>query len=339
MLAVVAAITATLTILNADLAVAVAVLLLVVFGGSLLGYAPGLVAALSGFAALNYYFTPPRHSFAVDRADDLVALLVFVMIAVLVATSEARLNMLRARERDAQEQRIRGETDRSRARFLTAITHDLRTPLATIKASTGALLIPRSTLDEPGRHELLELSYGAAIRLERLVTNALEVGRIRAGELRPQRVALEAADLVRAAVERLGVPADGRTICLDINDDTPAMWVDPGMLERALANLLENALCHGGLDGGVDISAQAVPAGLEMRVADHGPGVPAADRERIFAEFIRLDDAGPVPGTGLGLAIVRALVETNGGRVWCEETPGGGATFAMVLPMVSGGER
>ena len=288
--AAVAVSTSVLASLGADLAVAVSVLLLVTFAMAVFGYAPGLVAAATSFGALVYYFTPPIHSFGVDRTDDLVALLVFVAIATAVATTVARLNELRSRsevgEREAQlrlrftnrlatgadpgpvleaairelvelfqltcckvesvyghiqvgseaggttaltlsppglslvlerarrfssvesstiealvsslasvlervrldaesrELRVRGEIIRSRTGFLTAMTHDLRTPLATIKASTGALLMSGSQLDAAGRREMLELAYAESARLERLVRNVLEMSRIRADGLR-----------------------------------------------------------------------------------------------------------------------------------------------------------
>ncbi len=435
----VAASTAALASLGADLAVAVSVLLLVTFGMAVFGYAPGLAAAAMSCGALTYYFTPPIHSFAVDRTDDLVALLVFVVIATAVATTVARLNELRGRsevdeqeaqlrlrftnrlatgadpgpvleaairelvelfqltscevasvyghfqvgsdvagttsltlsqrglslvlerarrfspvesstiaalvsslasvlervrlDAEARELRVRGEITRSRTGFLTAMTHDLRTPLATIKTSTGALLMSGSQLDAAGQRELLELAYAESDRLERLVRNVLEMSRIRADGLSPQPVALSAADVVRAAANRLGALGNARDIDLDVDVRTPALWADPGMLERVISNLLENALVHAGADGPIEIRVRSLDAIVQIRVVDHGKGVAAQERERIFEEFVRLGDGQSGRGTGLGLAIVRALVEANGGRVWYEETSGGGATFVLALPV------
>lgn len=442
--AAVAVSTGVLALLGADLAVAVSVLLLVTFAMAVLGYAPGLVAAATSFGALVYYFTPPIHSFGVDRTDELVALLVFVAIATAVAATVARLNELRSRsevgEQEAQlrlrftnrlatgadpgpvleaairdlvelfqltscrvesvygqiqvgsevvgtsaltlsppglsivlerarrfssvesgtiealvsslasvlerirldtesrELRVRGEIIRSRTGFLTAMTHDLRTPLATIKASTGALLMSGSQLDAAGRREMLELAYAESARLERLVRNVLEMSRIRADGLSPQRVAISAADFVQTAVDRLGALGNTQDIDLDVDVRTPPLWVDPGMLERVMSNLLENAVVHGGADRPIEIRGRRVDATVQLRVVDHGKGVAAEEREQIFEEFARSAGAPPGGGTGLGLAIVRALVEANGGRVWYEETSGGGATFVLVLP-VAGEEK
>jgi len=197
--------------------------------------------------------------------------------------------------------------------------------------------MPGSQLDAAGRREMLELAYAESARLERLVRNVLEISRIRADGLSPQPVALSAADFVQTAVDRLGALGNTRDIELDVDVRTPPLWVDPGMLERVVSNLLENAVVHGRADSPIEIRARRVDATVQLRVVDHGQGVAAEERERIFEEFVRPAGGQSGRGTGLGLAIVRALVEANGGRVWCEETSGGGATFVLVLPV--GGEE
>ena len=447
-LACVAVVGAVLVAADADLAFAAITMFLVVVGASVFGYVPGLVTALAACGVLNYEFTRPVHSFAIDQADDVLALVAFVTVAAVVATVVARLNELTASSRraarearlrltmtnellegadpqrvmtevatqlvvlfdlaacrllttegasaeaegtrptvgyltidvppltadlalgrpldggeramldalvsgfaaafdrvqlavHAHDHRLVADMDRSRAAFLTAVTHDLRTPLATIKTAIGALLAPRSPLTDDERQELLEAAYAESARLEHLVAKVLELTRIRAGALRPERSAVSVPDLVRAAVTRLRPLSGGRRIDLDVPDDVPPAWVDPTMLEQVLANLLENALRYAPADREVSVSARERGSDLELRVSDHGPGIPESDRERVFEEFVCLD--GPVSGgggggggTGVGLAVVRALVGTNGGRVWCEETPGGGATFVLTAPAEAG---
>jgi two-component system sensor histidine kinase KdpD len=436
---VVAGTTATLVVTDADLTIAVIALLLAVAATSVLGYGPGLAAAVSGAAILNYYFTPPLHSFRIDQPDDVLALVAFVAVSVLVGATIARLNGLRRRaevgareaslrleltdalragspvdlvlqrlaqeldelfelasctvsagadrisvssqrasvgeltlsappvelqltlgrvlqpgERDtitglaravstvlelervdaeARAQQLRAELDRSRAGFLTAITHDLRTPLATIKAATAALLAPVSPLDATERHELLEDTYAEAARLEGLVNKVLELTRIRTGALQPDPVAVSAPDLVRLAVDRLGSATHGRAISLDLDPELPAVHVDVLLMEHVLVNLLENAIVHDPGGREIQVHATATTSALQLAVVDHGPGIPEADHERIFDEFARRRAATDGPGTGLGLAIVRALVAANGGHAWCEDTPGGGATFMLELPI------
>jgi two-component system sensor histidine kinase KdpD len=253
-------------------------------------------------------------------------------IQALAASLATALDRRRL-DAEAREQRLRADLDRSRAGFLSAITHDLRTPLATIKTATGALLHDDSSIDEHDRLELLEAVHEESARLERLVTNVLELTRIRSG-IRPEAVDVDAADLVRGAVRRVGALAAGRAIAIDIDADLPALHVDPVLLERVLANLLENALRydHG---GELMVSARRVDAGLELAVADHGPGIAERDRSRMYDEFVRFGNDPDRGGAGLGLTIVRALTVASGGDVRYEDTPGGGATFVISLPTVS----
>jgi two-component system, OmpR family, sensor histidine kinase KdpD len=255
-------------------------------------------------------------------------------LAALAAGLATALDRARL-DAEAREQRLRVDMDRSRAGFLTAITHDLRTPLATIKAATGALLTPGSALDEEDRRELIEAAYEESARLEGLVTKVLELTRIRSGALHPEPTIVAAPDLVRAAVDRLG-PADRtRRIHLDLDPELPAAHVDVVWMEHVIANLLENAMVHDPRASEITVRGAAAGSLLELAVVDHGPGIAPADRERAFEEFVRLRASTDGPGTGLGLAIVRALVTAGGGTVRYEETPGGGATFVVSLPAAS----
>jgi two-component system sensor histidine kinase KdpD len=435
----VAATTAILIACGANLAEAVAILLLVVFGASVVGYVPGLCSAFSGFVVLNYFFTTPRHTFSVERTEDLVVLTSFVVIAVIVATGVGRLNELRvqskrgereallrlhfinglvvgaephglldvaARElvslfelascrmiaetaqgearsdRECSEmltvrsgtfrmelgvhralapnevhtvealaaslssslERIRldgerraahlqTELARSRAAFLTAMTHDLRTPLATIRVATSTLATSGSRLGDRDRERMASVAHGEAVRLEGLITKVLEVSRIRSGPLSPVPTAIGVADAVGVAVVRLQAVVGERHVVTDIDADLPAVWADPLMLEHVLVNLLENACLYGGPDGPIEVGASLQPTGIEVRVIDHGPGIPPADRERAFHEFVRVGAQATTPGSGLGLTIVREFVEADGGTVGYEDTAGGGATFVVTLPV------
>jgi len=432
---VVAASTAVLDAANADLTFAAIIFLLVVAGASVLGYTPGLVAAISCAAALTYYFTLPRHSFRIGEPDDLLALAAFVAVSLIVGATIARLNELRARaqvhareaslrvtlthelrrgldvdvvlrrlaaeldalfnlsactvtvgepdhaheqagddvlvhsppllvrltpsrpfqgddlavirglvgavattielerlDAAAREQQLRSELDRSRAGLLTAMTHDLRTPLATIQAASAALLSSSARLDETERRELLEGTYAEATRLERLVDKVLEMGRIRSGALRPDPVATSPIELVHAATARRRTALQGRCIDLEFDDDLPAVDVDVLLMEHVLVNLLENAALHGASDRNIEVRGATHGDAVLLSVVDHGAGVPAPDREHIFDEYVRRHAPSDGAGTGLGLTIVRALVEAHGGSVWCEETAGGGATFVVQLP-------
>jgi two-component system sensor histidine kinase KdpD len=249
-------------------------------------------------------------------------------LAVALGTALERARL----DNEARAQRMQADLVRSRAAFLATLTHDLRTPLATIKTATGALRMPDDTLTAAERHELAAAAHTEVDRLIRLVDKALELTRIRAGVVVADRVDVEPADLVRLATARLGPTADVSRVRLDMDPDLPAVSVDPLLMEHVLVNLLENALLHDRSGTDVVVSGRVAGDEVELLVVDHGPGIPEADRARVFDEFVRLGSPTDGPGTGLGLAVVRGLVEAHAGTVTCRDTPGGGATFVVALP-------
>jgi two-component system sensor histidine kinase KdpD len=255
------------------------------------------------------------------------------LLEALVAGLAAAIDRLRL-EREARDARIDAQVGRTRSGFLSAVTHNLRTPLASIKAASSTLRAPDLDLSPADRAELLDTVYDETERLERLVTNILELSRIRAGGLEVRRQPVDLRDLAQAAIRRLRPLARAHRVRLDVPAALADVEVDVQMMEQVFGNLLENALRFAppGSEILVTCCPGTAPDEIEVRVADHGPGVPVEERDRIFDEFARVDARADASGTGLGLAIVRALVTAHGGRVWCEETPGGGATFVFVMP-------
>ncbi len=440
-IAVVAAVTAVTRALDVDLTTAALLLLVAVLGTSALGLAEGLAAAVVAFLALNWFFTEPTGSLKIQRGDDVVALIVFAVSAVIVGLIVERLEALRhaalRREQEARirldltnrflagtdpddalraaadalrelfgfewcalragahaattgvrrrdpnvvadapgvhleaatetplassdralldalvaglatavdrvrledevrEARVAAEVGRQRAGFLSAVSHNLRTPLTSVKAAASALLSAWSRIEPEERRELVETIYDESERLERLVQNTLELSRIRAGalEVDPERVDL--ADLVRHSVRRLRPLARAHRVRLDFADNLPDVWLDVTMADQILLNLLENALRYAPPGSEIVVGARPVDGRVELRVVDHGPGVPPDARERIFEEFQSAETRPDRTGTGLGLAIVRALVTAQEGDVRYEETPGGGATFVCTFPLGDG---
>ncbi len=256
------------------------------------------------------------------------------LLEALVAGLAAGVDRLRLQE-EVREARLAAEVGRQRAGFLSAVSHNLRTPLTAVKAAAGTLLSSWSRIEPEERRELLETISDEAERLERLVRNTLELSRIRAGalEIEPERV--DIADLVQHAVRRLRPIARAHRVRLDVADDLPPVSLDVTMAEQILLNLLENALRFAPPGSEIVVGARAGGRGddeIELRVADHGPGVPPEARDRIFEEFQSAETRPDRSGTGLGLAIVRALVVAHGGSVRYEDTPGGGATFVCTFP-------
>lgn len=413
-------------------------LLAAVVISSLFGLVASFTSAGAAFLALNVLFTPPTGSLSIERTDDVVALVVFVVTAAALGWTVQRLNALAASaQRAEQEARVRlgltnrllegatldaalpstvdalreifgfdgcelrlsdrtvrsgeltgtptvtveaasirlsanaddelsendralleallasiatavdrlrlqdevrdarvvAEIGRQRAGFLSAVSHNLRTPLTAVKAAASTLLSSWSRLEPEDRRELIETIADEAERLERLVRNTLELSRIRAGALDADLQPVDIRDLVQHAVRRLRPITRAHRVRLDVADDLPAVALDVVMCDQILLNLLENALRFAPPGSEILVRVRPVASDrIEVSISDHGPGVPPADRDRIFEEFQFADTRPDRTGTGLGLAIVRALVTAQHGTVRYEDTPGGGATFVCTFP-------
>jgi two-component system sensor histidine kinase KdpD len=219
-----------------------------------------------------------------------------------------------------------------RTALLAAVSHDLRTPLASAKAAVTSLRSPDIKWAAEDRDELLATADESLDRLARLVDNLLDMSRLQAGAMSvfPRPAGLE--EIVARALDHLG-PAS-RKVLVEIPDSLPEVRVDPGIAERIIGNLTGNALRYS--PGGKPplLSASALGDRVELRVVDRGPGIPAEDWDRVFVPFQRLGDTDNTTGVGLGLALSRGLTEAMGGTLDPEETPGGGLTMVLSLPAV-----
>ncbi|WP_369136988.1 sensor histidine kinase [Modestobacter versicolor] len=254
---------------------------------------------------------------------------------VLVAVAEQAAVALQQGRLSAQA----AEADRlaagnsMRTALLAAVSHDLRTPLAGIKAASSALRSPELALTDEDRDELVATVDESADRLTGLVDNLLDMSRLQSGALSPVVTPADLAAVTAAALSWLEEPQRAR-VAVHAPDDLPPVLADPGLLERVVANLADNATRHAAT-GPVDLRAGAAAGRVELRVVDRGPGVRPADRERVFAPFQRLGDAPAGQGVGLGLAVARGLTEAMGGTLTAEDTPGGGLTMVVSLPAVA----
>lgn len=245
--------------------------------------------------------------------------------------NQAALALERARLR---EQALRNElleqADRWKDALVSAVSHDLRTPLATVKAAVSELRRGEVHLGGAGADELLGLIEAQSDRLARLVTNLLDLTRISAGALELHREVVAVDELVGEALDSLaGTDLPGRVEVL-LEEGLPPVEVDPVLIRQVLVNLLENASLHAVGEGRVEVSARRAGAVVEVRVADDGPGVPEGERDHIFLLFKRSGNAGRA---GIGLAIVKAFVEAHGERVWLEDGAAGGACFGFSVPV------
>ncbi|NDI48222.1 ATP-binding protein [Goekera deserti] len=253
---------------------------------------------------------------------------------VLVAFAEQAASSLQRGRLAAQA----AEADRlaagnsMRTALLAAVSHDLRTPLAGIKAASSALRAEDLALTEADREELIATVDESADRLAGLVDNLLDMSRLQAGAVTPVLAPADLTGVVHRSLDWVDVTQRGR-VQLHSPDELPAVLADPGLLERVVANLVDNAARHAP-DGAITVAASAVGGRVELRVVDRGPGVAPADRERVFAPFQRLGDSPAGQGVGLGLAVARGLTEAMAGTLDAEDTPGGGLTMVLSLAAV-----
>jgi two-component system sensor histidine kinase KdpD len=244
-----------------------------------------------------------------------------------VALDRARLD---ARARLAQ---LDAETNQLRAAMFSSVTHDLRTPLATIKAGVTSLLDVGTRHDDAQVRELLTTILEETDRLNRLVGNILDLARIRAGALIPKRVPTAVDEVAEAVVARMRSRLEGLAVDLQLANDLPEVPADPVQVDQVLTNLLENAARHSPRGGTVRIHIGRADGAVRVRVADEGPGIKREEREKVFEAFYRGRESPETPGSGLGLAIARAIVLAHGGRIWIEETTGGGTAMMVDLPL------
>ena len=225
------------------------------------------------------------------------------------------------------------EADRMRTALLAAVSHDLRTPLASAKAAVTSLRSPEVHWDAADRDELLATADESLDRLARLVDNLLDMSRLQAGALSlfPRPVGVD--EIVARSLDDLGPRSEA--VVVDIPESLPEARVDPAILERVIVNLTENALRYSSPSKPPLLTASALGDRVELRVVDRGPGIPEKEKDRMFVPFQRLGDTDNTTGVGLGLALSRGFTEAMGGTLTAEDTPGGGLTMAVSLPAVA----
>ncbi len=233
---------------------------------------------------------------------------------------------------EAQKASILVETERIRNAILSAVSHDLRTPLATITGASSSLLEGKETLSPAARQELTQSISDEANRLERLVRNLLEMMRLEAGAVQLQKEWHPFEKVVGATLSRLERRLAGHTVETRFPENLPLIRLDSVFIEQVLMNLLENALKYAPPSTPIELSASISDRSFLFEIADRGPGLPPGDEQRIFDKFYRGGQARE-GGVGLGLTVCRGIIEAHGGRIWAEHRPGGGAIFRFTLPL------
>ncbi|MES5817626.1 sensor histidine kinase KdpD [Streptomyces sp. RG80] len=249
------------------------------------------------------------------------------VLAAFAAQAAVVLDRRRLQQK-ADEAKELAEGDRIRTALLAAVSHDLRTPLAGIKAAVTSLRSDDVEWSPEDQAELLEAVEAGADRLDALVGNLLDMSRLQTGTVTPIIRETDVDEVIPMALG--GVPED--SVGLDIPETLPMVAVDRGLLERAVANVVENAVKYSPAGAPVLVSASALADRVEVRVVDRGPGVPDEAKDRIFEPFQRYGDSPRGAGVGLGLAVARGFTEALGGTLRAEDTPGGGLTMVLSLP-------
>jgi len=247
-------------------------------------------------------------------------------------------------ERAILDEQVRGarlelEASQLRAALFSSVTHDLRTPLSSIKASASGLLAEGAHYTEAQSEEMIRTVVEEADHLNQIVSNLLDLARMRAGALVPTMKPIFIEDVIGSVLRRMRRGLQEITVRTNIRAELPPIEADPIQIEQVISNLLENAIRFSPGDSELQISAASWQGVVQVRVADHGPGIPSEDRERVFQEFYRRDAGRGRGGTGLGLAIARAVVLAHGGRIWAEAAPGGGTAIVFELPAAKSPEE
>jgi two-component system, OmpR family, sensor histidine kinase KdpD len=295
---------------------------------------PALASAVVASALINWFFTPPTHTWSIADAENVLALVVFLLVAGVVSFLVDRDARARA---DAEQRRTETESlekvNELRTAILAAVSHDLRTPLAAIKASVSSLREQDVTWSRVETAGFLEAIEEETDRLTTLVGNLLDMSRIQTGSLVLVRRAVGLDEVVPRALATL--PSSGHDVLVEVPETLPRVEVDAELLERAVANLIANARQWSPPMDPVTVRGTARDGRVELRVIDHGPGVPPEARDRMFLPFQQLGDRAGSKGVGLGLAVARGFVEAMDGSVSALESDGGGLTMVLTFEAAS----
>jgi len=346
--------------------VALVFLVLILFVATGWGSRSAVCTSLVAVISFNFFFLPPFWTLAIGNPDNWVAFVAFLLTALTVGQLSARAKR-RAEdaetakreierlyyelqdtfERSSQAKALK-QSERLKSALLDAVTHDLRTPLTSIKASATTLLadLRRSerdkvapSLDNDGRKEMLEVIDEEADRLDRFIEGLTKLARIDAGEMHLQTEWCAIDEVIEAALKRAEPRTREHQIELWIEEELPAVKIDEPAIAEVVYTLVDNAAKYSPPGTTIRISARPHDGAIVISVEDEGPGIRADMRERVFEKFFRATRNGDLgdrksSGSGLGLSIAYGIIQAHGGRIWIEETPDhAGARFAVELPI------
>ncbi|MEO8435000.1 MAG: ATP-binding protein [Pyrinomonadaceae bacterium] len=342
--------------------VALALLLVILFVASGWGARCAVLASMLSLVSLNFFFLPPVGTFSIADPDNWVALLVFLITGIVAGRLSANARQRAAEadagrveierlyhelqdtfERSSQAKALK-QSERLKSALLDAVTHDLRTPLTSIKASVTTLLdelhaqaIGRKepTLDDEGRKELLEVINEESDRLDHFIEGLMEMARIEAGEMHLRRTWSSIDEIVNTALQRAAPRLRSHRLEVWLEDELPAIRVDERAVAEVVYTLVDNAAKYSPPQSTIRVRARAAnKEAIEITIEDEGVGIPSELRDRVFDKFFRATREGELggnsSGSGMGLAIAKGIIEAHGGRIWIEELNGQKGTKVVV---------
>ena len=294
-----------------------------------------VLASLSAFAVYNYFFLDPIGTFSIARTDDMLAL--FSLLAVSLIGSHLSQQARRSAERAIQAAHQRQLADEARrsaemkSAMVASFSHDLKTPLTALAVAAGN--VGTTDLSDDERQEQIAIVQSEIERLKRLFDNLMAMASVETRAIQADVEWVHPADIVEAACLQVRPILDGRTVDIDAGEGADVVRIDPRLTSASLAHVLENAAAYSPPGSPISIDVRAAGGELRIAVRDRGPGVPDAERARVFDRFFR-GAAGSTNrfSSGMGLAIARGLVEVQAGRITVGNHPDGGAVFTLVVP-------
>ncbi len=303
-------------------------LLAVVIVSTRFGLYPSIFTAVLSALAFEFFFIPPKLSFAIFDPKHLVTFAVMLLVVVTISgiTERARRHADEAHRLEAE-----ARTERLRSLLLSSVSHDLRTPLAAIMGAASTMLDDDAALAPSARHELTQTVHEEASRLHRLLTNLLYMTRLESRSIALEKEWQPIEEVIGAALTRLEPRLRERRVVTRLDDPLTSAPLDSVLIEQVLINLLENALRYTPVESPIEVSVFEADGSVTIEIADRGPGIPRGDEEKIFEQFYRGARKAD-GGVGLGLTISSAIMRAHGGRIWVEPRDGGGAAFRFELP-------
>lgn len=343
--------------------VSLTLLLVVLFASTLFGSTAGLSASAFGILCFNFFFLPPYGTLSISDPENWLAFSAFVVTALIAGQisgyarrraeeSEARqleierlYDELRGAFEQASEAEALRRSEKLKSALLDAVTHDLRTPLTSIKASVTTLLDDSrsSVLDAEAREEFLEIINEEADRLDEFIEGMVGMAKIEANALKLTKRSHSVEEIIANAVQRAGKLIVDRELEIDVPADAPRVYADAASIAEAVFTLIENAAKYSSPGTRIRVSAVSDDGNVTIAVEDQGRGIPEGMREKIFNKFVRLEEHDihrTGSGLGLGLAIAKGIVESQGGTIAVGDGGEGFTTkFTITLPAAVGGDR